>query len=195
MALICSWITIIVLLKEKYDNSRPYLQISMELIRSNLACIVIRNVGEVPLTITQINFNQEFIKQLPELEKENLSNNKITNLQIFPQGKWVFCLGVIIPEILEKFELTQLQIEYSYKKINGSKIYKENTTIDFKQYSKLLVYISEIDELKNETQKIVKSTEKINRNLADIKQSIVKYQTIDNKVIKTIANGYTKEKE
>lgn len=193
LALLCSWITIIVLLKEKIDENRPYLQMSFELVRSNLACVVVRNVGKVPLVITNIKFNKNFIDQLPNYEKENLSNNKITDLKIYPNRQWIFCLGVTIPDILEKFEVKELEINYSYKKIGKKKTYTESTIIDFRQYSKLLVYISEIDELKNVNQKIVKNTESINKNLKDIKTCIVQYQSIENKSFKNIVNGYEKE--
>ncbi len=193
LALIGSWATIFFLLKERHDKNRPYLQISFELIRSNLACIVIRNVGEVPLTITKINFSQAFICQLPTQEKQNLGNNKITDLKIFPKRQWVVCLGVIIPDILEKFKVKEVEIEYAYKKIGGIKTYNESTKIDFRQYSKLLVYVSELDELKNVNQKIVENTDKINENLHNIKQSIVQYQNIDEKIIKSIVNGHKKK--
>ncbi len=39
------------------------------------------------------------------------------------------------------------------KKLNGIKTFKENTEIDFEQYSRFLVYISEIDELKQVNEK------------------------------------------
>lgn len=97
IALIGSWITISMLLKDKLENGRPYLQISFELVKSNLACIVIRNVGKVPLKVTGISYDDEFIKQLPEREQKHLYDNKINNLTIFPNKKWIICLGVIIP--------------------------------------------------------------------------------------------------
>lgn len=193
LALIGSWITIFILLKEKFDKNRPYLQLSFELIRSNLACIVVRNVGEVPLVITSIKFNKEFTDQLPNDEKENLANNKITDLKIYPNRQWIFCLGVIIPDILEKFKVKEVKIEYSYKKIGKKKTYTESTKIDFSQYSKMLVYISDINELKKVNEQIVKNSENINKNLNDIKTSIVQYQNVNDKVTKSIVNGYTKK--
>ena len=45
LALIASWITIFLLLKERAEKNRPYMQVSFELIRGSLACIVIRNTG------------------------------------------------------------------------------------------------------------------------------------------------------
>ena len=54
-SLIAAWITIAFLIKDKIDNKRPYLQITFELIRENLACIVIRNVGNVQSIIPNFN--------------------------------------------------------------------------------------------------------------------------------------------
>ena len=44
-ALVAAWITIAFLLVERHEKNRPYLQISFELVRSTLACIVLRNTG------------------------------------------------------------------------------------------------------------------------------------------------------
>ena len=51
LALIASWVTIFFLLKERSEKNRPYMQISFELVRSTLACVVLRNVGTVPLEV------------------------------------------------------------------------------------------------------------------------------------------------
>ena len=191
IALIGSWITIFMLLKDKLENSRPYLQISFELVRSNLACIVIRNVGKVPLKVTGISYDDEFIKQLPEREQKHLYDNKINNLTIFPNKKWIICLGVIIPDILDKFDKKTLKVDYTYKKTNGFKNYKESTEIDFEQYSRFLVYISEIDELKQVNQKIEKNTKNLEKELKNIEANIVQFHNIQDKYMRTIVSGYT----
>lgn len=195
IALIGSWITIFILLKDKLNDSRPYLQISFELVKSNLTCVVIRNVGKTPLKITSIHYDEEFIKQLPKQEQRYLNDNTINNLTIFPGKEWIVCLGVIIPEILEKFNKKTLKVDYSYKKINGVKIYKEFTEIDFEQYSRFLVYISEIDELKQVNQKIEKNTKNLEKRLKNIEANIVQYHNIQDTYIKTIVNGYTEKKD
>lgn len=194
IALIGSWITIFLLLRDKLNDSRPYLQISFELVKSNLTCVVIRNVGKTPLKVTSIHFDEEFIKQLPEQAQRSL-NNKINNLLIFPGKEWIVCLEVIVPEILKDFEKKTLRVDYSYKNINGVKIYKESTEIDFEQYSRFLVYISEIDELKQVNQKIEKNTKNIEKKLKEIETSIVQYHNIQDTSTKTIVNGYTEKKD
>lgn len=193
VALIGSWITIFLLLKERYDNNRPYLQISLELVKSNLACIVLRNVGKVPLTLTHIHYDEKFVEQLDERDRKYLNDNKISKLTIYPNKTWVVCLGVIIPDILNKFDKKVIEINYEYKKLNHHKTFKENTEIDFEQYSRFLVYISEIDELKQVNEKIEKNTKNLEKQLKKIEANIVQYHNIEDTYVKSIVNGY-KEK-
>lgn len=190
IALIASWITIFILIKDKLSESRPYLQVTFELVRSNLTCIVIRNVGKVPLTLKRIHFDEEFVKQLPDEEQRYLNDNKITNLNIFPGKEWIVCLGVIVPEILEKYNKKVLFVNYEYKKMNGMKTYRENSTINFEQYSRFLVYISEIDELKQVNEKIEKSAKNIDKKLNNIETSIVQYHNMQDAFIKTVVSGH-----
>lgn len=70
--------------------------------------------------------------------------------------------------------------------------YKESTQIDFKQYSRMLVYVSEIDELKNENKKIEKEIKNITREVKNIRSTIVQYANVEDTHIKTIVNGYEK---
>lgn len=194
IALIGSWITIFLLLKEKYENNRPYLQISFELVRSNLTCIVLRNVGKVPLVLTNIHYDETFINQLDERDRKYLNDNKINKLTIFPGKEWIVCLGVIVPDILNNFDKKLLSVDYEYKKLNGIRKYKENTEIDFEQYSRFLVYISEIDELMQVNKKIESNTKNLEKRLKNIETSIVQYHNIQDTFINTIVNGY-KEKD
>lgn len=194
-ALIGSWVTILFLLIERCEKNRPYLQINFELIRSNLACVVLRNTGNVPLILRKLEFEREFIKQLPKEEREGLEKLKIKNIRIFPGKQWIVCLGVIIPEILENYEKKNLKITYSYSKINRKKLYNEDIEIDFEQYSRFLVYVSEIDELKEVNEKIERKIESTNRELKRIHASIVSYANIEQTNIKTIVNGYKKGSE
>lgn len=193
LSLLASWITIVFLLRDKFENNRPYLQITFELIKSNLACIVVRNVGKVPLTIKNMKFEEKFIKQLPKTERIGLEKNRINNMNIFPGKQWVICLGVIVPEILEKYDNKILKIEYAYSKLNRKKEYLESTEIDFEQYSRFLVYISEIDELKEVNTKIEKNLSKINKELVKIYAVVEKHQNIEDTYIKHTVVGYKKE--
>ena len=63
-ALVAAWITIAFLLVERHEKNRPYLQISFELVRSTLACIVLRNTGSCPLEIKSLEFSPKYKNDL-----------------------------------------------------------------------------------------------------------------------------------
>lgn len=195
MSVVASWITIWFLLKERAEANRPYLQITFELVRSNLACVVLRNTGTVPLTINKLHFEEEFINQLPEREREGLKKNKVNNMTIFPGKQWIVCLGVIVPEILEKYNKKTLNIDYTYTKLRKKKKYEENVEIDFEQYGRCLVYISDIDELKNVNKQIVNEIDEVKKDVRKIHSVIVRYANLDDRSNKTIVAGYEQDTE
>ena len=188
-------ITIIILLIERSEAKRPYLQITFELVRDNLACIVLRNVGNVPLEIKSILFDEEFVNQLPEKDRYGLNDDNLNKIVIFPNKQWILSLGVIIPEILEKYELTTLNIYYSYSKINKKKKYDDLAKIDFKQYSRFMVYVSEIDELKEQFKKTEKELKLTNKEIKNISAIITKYSNLEDKHVSNIVSGYKIDKE
>ena len=150
-----SLIAIALLLIERKEKKRPYLQVSFELLRSSLVCIVIRNVGEVPAKLTELNFNKDFVNQLPELGRKHTEDRKDLNISIYPNQKWVLCLDIIAGEAID-YNNTKLNISYKYSSkenkkfyLKSKKIYFENETVDFNDYSNFLVYISDVDELAN----------------------------------------------
>lgn len=104
------------LLKEQSESNRPYAQISFELIQSSLACIVIRNVGDVPLSIKSLSFSKDFINQINERERAAFLNKEKICVDIFPGKMWVLCLGTATHEIM-KYEIKNLHIDYAYSKI------------------------------------------------------------------------------
>ncbi len=195
MSVVASWITIWFLLKERAEMNRPYLQITFELIRSNLACVVLRNTGTVPLAVNKLHFEEEFINQLPERECEGLKKNKVNNMIIFPGKQWIVCLGVIVPEILEKYNKKTLNIDYTYTKLRKKKKYEESVEIDFEQYGRCLVYISDIDELRNVNKQIVDEIDKVKKDVHKIHGVIVRYANLDDKSNKTIVAGYEQDIE
>ena len=152
---IIPWIGVIVtlafLLIERAEKKRPYLEISFELVRSTLACVVIRNVGDVPAELKSMNFNNEFIKQLDKSKIQSLESKQKMRVTIFPKRCWVLSLDKNVFDVIA-FQNTELKIEYTYSKIRGRKKYRENTIIDFKEYRSFLLYLSEIDEFKTMTE-------------------------------------------
>ena len=58
------------------------MQISFELVRSTLACVVLRNVGTVPLEVKSLIFNETFTKQLQTKTQERLKKKESTSIVI-----------------------------------------------------------------------------------------------------------------
>lgn len=122
--------------------------------------MVIKNVGEVSLSLKKITFDKEFIEQLPEYAQKYFKDTKINNLLLHPGSKWVMCFGTSINDILKNYDKKAVLIKYEYTKLNRKKVYREEYLADFEQISHFLVYISEIDELSNEVKKVQMSYQK-----------------------------------
>ncbi len=177
-SVIAAWITIVFLLVERKNKERPYLQVFFELVRSSLACIVIRNVGDCPLEVTAISFSEEFVKQLPNKTQERIIKLHNTKIKIFPKRYYVFSLDISTGTILEEYETKSVTIDYKYRKLGKySKSYKEQSIIDFTQYATMLIYISEIDELKSSVDNLISEVK-------DIKKLIPSTKIGDNCVLK-----------
>ena len=136
LAPIASWVTIFFLLKERSEKNRPYMQISFELVRSTLACIVLRNVGTVPLEVKSLMFNETFTKQLQAKTQERLKKKESTSIVIFPNQKWVISFDTNVFNIINDFE-EKVKIDYEYYKYGKNKSYNEKiatifqSTVDF----------------------------------------------------------------
>lgn len=154
-------VTIILWQKERYDRNCPHMQISFELVRSTLACLTLRNVSEVPIEVRSLVYNDDFTTQLPEKVQKRLKKMSETNIAIFPGQKWVVSFDVNVFEILNKYEVQTVGIQYEYCRYGKKKRYKETIQIDFSEYSSMLVYISDVDEFKNSVDKLEKTVERL----------------------------------
>ena len=162
-------ITIIMFLLERFEKSRPYIQISIEPIRSTLACAVIRNTGNYPVEIMSINFSNEFIIQLPPRAQDHLNRLHTTNLRLFPGQYNVISFDVNTFNIINDFPIKTLVFKYKYKKLgNSKKQYNEETTTDFSSLAPMLVYISESDELKRSVEDLKNEVVKVHNSLIEI---------------------------
>lgn len=146
---VISLVAIILLLIERHEKKRPYLQVSFELKRSNLACLVIRNVGEVSAKLGEIAFNESFREQLPQKGQKNIADRSNLNISIHPKQQWVIALDVLVGEAM-KYRESKLSVTIKYSANGKKKTYTEVNEIEFQDYKPFLIYISEIDELKKE---------------------------------------------
>lgn len=180
---VISLITIIILFIERAEKKRPYLQISFELVKSSLVCLVIRNVGEVPATLRELRFNPDFVKQMSARAQSQAKDRTGLNISIHPKQQWVLCLDEITPTVLQ-YQNTQLEVSFVYtaKGKNRPK-YKDTEIIDFNDYSGFLIYISEVDELRDEVKKLtqaMKSVVKPLNKIAERQPATVKTETYRN---------------
>ena len=158
---VISLIAIIVLLKERSEKKRPYLQVSFELVRSSLVCLVIRNVGEIPAILKEIKFNPSFVKQMPERVQKRAQDKTGLSISIHPKQQWVYCFDTITSEVAQ-FENAKLEVSFAYTaKDKKNKSFYDTEIVNFNDYSGFLVYISETDELKEEVKKLTKSVNTI----------------------------------
>lgn len=195
---ICSIISlaaIVILLKERKEKKRPYLQVSFELVKSSLVCLVIRNVGEVPAKLSSLKFNPSFSEQLPERAREHAKNRENMQISIFPKQQWVLCLDVITPEVLS-YQNTTLEVTYMYtSKDNAKKHYSETELINFMDYSSFLVYISETDELREEVKKLGESLKRVDKTLNKMASStpntlkVQNYAHLSNSYVQSVIAG------
>lgn len=83
-------IPIVVLFIERGETKRPYVEVSFELVRSTMACLVIRNVGRVPAELKSMTFNDCFIQQLTPEKAEILKNKNKMNVTSRNVGQLIF---------------------------------------------------------------------------------------------------------
>ena len=146
-------------------KNRPYMQISFELVRSTLACIVLRNAGTVPLEVKSLTFNENFTKQLQTKTQERLKRKESTSIVIFPGQKWIISFDTNIFNIIKEFDEKKVRIDYKYSKCRKKKVYNETVEIDFSEYGGFLDYISEVDEFKQSVDDLRKSMENIDKDI------------------------------
>ena len=192
---VISLITIIILLIERCEKKRPYLQISFELVKSSLVCLVIRNVGETPAQLKELKFNSDFVKQLPPNAQKSATDRSNLNISIHPKQQWVLCLDVITPNVLQ-YQNTQLEVSFTYTaKGKRNRKYKDTEIINFNDYSGFLVYISEVDELRDGVKKLTQAMNAIAKplnKLADRHSSPVQseiYRNMNEVCSKSIITG------
>jgi len=154
-------VPVIILIKEKIDSSKPKVIINFEIIRSSLACVVIRNVSNQPAELVSLEFNDEFLNELDERLKNKLLGLKNTKIFIAPNQKWVVNFETNIFEIINKFETKKCIMNYSYVKAGRNKKNKGNVEINFENYSFFTLYISELDEINQTLKKQNNLLEKI----------------------------------
>ena len=148
LAFVVSVIPVIILLRERAEKFDPQLVVSFEIIRSSLACVVLKNTGQVPLALSSLKFQEDWLNAVNSHGNLNeLLTLKETCVVVHPEQQHVISFSA------NHFELPKdksLLIEYKYHKLpktNKTKIITDKIEFDPKQYDLFLLYKSDIDEL------------------------------------------------
>jgi len=193
LAVFAAAIPVIILLKERAEKKLPQFVVSYELVRDCLACVVLKNTGDVPLELTSLKFQEEWLSKLGAAFQEhkinadkdaitaikNLSNTCVTFL---PGQEWVLSFNVIIAYLPKD---TPLEITYSYCRLpkkRNPKIITETVKYDLEHYGRFLTYKSDIAELANE---VKKASGKLHTDMETVKKSVNALTTACKSMIKT----------
>ncbi|MCC8195216.1 MAG: hypothetical protein LIO49_00135 [Ruminococcus sp.] len=136
-----SLISVIVVIAEWKDTHRPHLQATFDLVRGSQACIVIKNVGNVPAYLTSLSFNRDFVEQLDCGGQEHLKDRGNLQMTLFPQQQWILPLTTTTSKIFEFSSRTLVvSMIYSYSdvkwwQLRRKKPFKETSIINFDDYA------------------------------------------------------------
>ena len=136
------------MIRQFNESNRPNVIVRFEIVRSGLLCFVIENIGSVAAEDVRITVNEEFLKNLETVdEQKNLRKATEATIFLSRHQKLHIVLGGqmqfdIIAKVIAKFDITY----------NGT--FKEHTEIDLSQYSFMLVYRSEMEDISQQLKKI-----------------------------------------
>ena len=162
IAPLSSWCLV---LKERCEKRRRYIQITYENVRSNLACIVLRNTGNIPLEVHGLTLNDSFTNQLTPKIQDRLKRIQLSSFMIPAGQKFIISFEVTVDLIIETYNEKKVKIEYECSQYEAYWPFniriRRKTEIDFVLYGPFLTYISDVDELKNSVNAIGKSIKEI----------------------------------
>lgn len=171
-------IPVILLLMDKNNEKNPILKISFELVRSTLACLKFQNLGKVDLELLSFKVNEEFIPIIPDKNRIAVSSLNNTQILITSGQSWILNLGITITDVINSYT-SDVVLSYEYRKVGKDKIFKDKMTINFKNYSHFMVYISEIDEINSTLKDIVKGTKVVKTELVKTTRLLSNYVEYD----------------
>lgn len=171
-------IPVILLLMDKNNEKNPILKISFELVRSTLACLKFQNLGKVDLELLSFKVNEEFIPIIPDKNRIAVSSLNNTQILITSGQSWILNLGITITDVINSYA-SDVVLSYEYRKVGKDEIYKDKMTINFKNYSHFMVYISEMDEINSTLKDIVKETKVVKTELVKTTRLLSNYVEYD----------------
>lgn len=159
-------------LKRQFDeNNRAFLTVTMQKLKNGLITLCIENHGNKIAKNVNIKINDEFVKILQDdLAQRNIKNLLNSSFAVGIQQKFYTFLEVSAK--MKSLSNELMRINFSYED-NQSK-YEENTTIDFGQYSWVLLNDSDITDIRGSLKDQTESFEKIENSIKKIAKAMEK---------------------
>jgi hypothetical protein len=146
-------------LKRQFDETNcPYIDITLEVIKSGGVCLKIQNTGQKMAHNVNVKMNNDFIEQIKDVHDKTLIQNFIKSS--YPLGigqKWFLLLGSHLD--LKNFNKIPICLTISYDHNNESTT--KNIAIDLSQYNWMQIYDSPIQDISDSAEKIARSLEKL----------------------------------
>lgn len=154
--------------KRQFDeNNRAFVTVTFEIIRSGLVVLNIQNLGNQIAQNVSIQINKEFLDNIPN-NKEFLEKLCGSSFTLGIGKSWYLCLGSHLD--LENLGERLLKIDISYKDVKSE--YKETTIIDLTQYFWSLIYDSPTEDLYQETKKISKALQSMDKSIQGLQKKL-----------------------
>ncbi len=141
------------------EINRPYISISVDVIRSGIICFVIENIGTVSARITSIKLNEDFIENVEKnCPQSFIRTINESNMFLAPKQR-VYYLIAGQPSFKDiKDVLAVFDIKYNDK-------YSEHIEIDLNKYGHILIYNGELEDISNHLKHIKEEEKKYHDNL------------------------------
>ncbi|MCI6733061.1 MAG: hypothetical protein MR487_12225 [Lachnospiraceae bacterium] len=163
--------------KRQFDeNNRAFVTVTFEIIRSGLAVLNIQNLGHRIAQNVKIQIDKDFLDNIPDTrDKEHLEKLCASSFTLGIEKSWYICLGSHLD--LDKLGERILRIDICYKDAQSE--YKESTTIDLTQYFWSLIYNSPTEDLYQETKRISKAIQSIDKSIQKLQQKKDTFEQIE----------------
>jgi hypothetical protein len=137
--------------KQIEESNRPIITIYFEIIRSELMCFVIENIGKSSARNVAVQINNSFVENLPDAEmKTGLLKLSSPRLYLGSGQKLFVPLG---PQL----HFDKVSSELALIKVTYNDIYETDIEIDISQYGWTLLYKSAADDSAQYLKKISNS--------------------------------------
>ena len=144
------------------ENNRAFVTVTFDVIRSGLLVLCIENHGKRIASNVNIAVSEEFIQNITDVsDKEHIRELCKASFTLGIGRSWYVGLGNHMQ--LDELSKAPLAVAISYE--DSRSHYREQTSIDLKQYFWVLLYDSPTEDAYQEMRKQTKELEKFQKEL------------------------------